>query len=67
MVLAGDISSTINYRYQAGISGKIRLTIDLADDETGSYHLYGLTNEEIGDAPPSPSLDVEDGGLVELL
>jgi hypothetical protein len=46
--LSGDVSYVISYVYQADASGKIKVIIDLADDQTGTYHLYGLTNEESG-------------------
>ena len=49
--LSGDVSYAISYVYQADASGKIKVTIDLADDKTGTYHLYGLTNQElVGDS-----------------
>ncbi|YCM43699.1 hypothetical protein V2O64_20550 [Verrucomicrobiaceae bacterium 227] len=41
---ASDISYALSYKYQADASGSIRVIIDLADDQTGTYHLYGLTN-----------------------
>jgi len=42
---AGNVSYALSYKYQADAAGSIRVTIDLADDQTGTYHLYGLTNE----------------------
>jgi hypothetical protein len=44
--MPGDVSWAMSYVYQADANGKIKVTIDIADDFTGSYHLYGLTNEE---------------------
>jgi hypothetical protein len=43
--LTGDVSWAMSYVYQADATGKIKVIIDIADDFTGSYHLYGLTNE----------------------
>ncbi|MDP6525987.1 MAG: Ig-like domain-containing protein [Kiritimatiellia bacterium] len=45
--LPGNVSWTMSYVYQADASGRIRVIIDLADDHTGTYHLFGLTNEEL--------------------
>ena len=45
--LSTNVSWTMSYAYRADASGKIRVIIDLADDHTGTYHLYGLTNEEL--------------------
>jgi len=45
--LSGNVSWAMSYVYLAEASGKIRIIIDLADDQTGTYHLYGLTNEEL--------------------
>lgn len=42
---AANVSYALSYKYQADANGSIRVTIDLADDHTGTYHLYGLTNE----------------------
>ena len=47
--LSGDVSWAMSYVYRADASGTIRVIIDLADDQTGTYHLYGLTNEELPD------------------
>jgi len=45
--LSSNVSWAVSYVYRADASGKIRVIIDLADDSTGTYHLYGLTNEEL--------------------
>jgi len=56
--LSGDVSWAMSYVYQADASGKIKIIIDLADDQTGTYHLYGLTNETIGPADANaPDVD----------
>jgi len=49
--MSGNVSWAMSYVYQADSSGKIKVIIDLADDKTGTYHLYGLTNEETFVAP----------------
>jgi hypothetical protein len=41
---AANVSYALVYKYQADDSGSLRITVDLADGSTGSYHLYGLTN-----------------------
>lgn len=41
---ASNASYALSYKYQAGPNGSIRVNIDLADDQTGTYHLYGITN-----------------------
>jgi hypothetical protein len=71
--LSGDVSYVISYVYQADASGKIKIIIDLANDQTGTYHLYGLTNEDLGFADQTPpSVDAGDdmiswsGGVVTL-
>jgi len=45
--MTSNVSWAVSYVYRADASGKIRVVIDLADDQTGTYHLYGLTNEEL--------------------
>jgi hypothetical protein len=45
--LSGNVSWAMSHVYQADASGKLRVIIDLADDQTGTYHLYGLTNQEL--------------------
>lgn len=42
--LAENVSYALIYKYQADANGSLRITVDLADDSTGTYHLYGLTN-----------------------
>jgi len=58
--LSGNVSWATSFVYQADTSGKIKVIIDLADDQTGTYHLYGLTNQAFGPMDPSPA----DGGYV---
>lgn len=41
---ASNASYALSYKYQAGPNGSIRVNIDLADDQNGTYHLYGITN-----------------------
>ncbi|MEN8772994.1 MAG: hypothetical protein ABF379_10865 [Akkermansiaceae bacterium] len=41
---ADNVSYALSYKYQADDNGSIRVNIDLADDQTGSYHIYGITN-----------------------
>jgi len=43
--MSGNVSWATSYVYQADSSGKMRVVIDLADDQTGTYHLYGLSNQ----------------------
>ena len=45
--LSGNVSWAMSHVYQADASGTMRVIIDLADDQTGTYHIYGLTNEEL--------------------
>lgn len=56
---AGNVSYALSYKYQATANGSIRVTIDLADDQNGTYHLYGLTNaiDPVGGASYLFSLD----------
>lgn len=59
--LAGNVSYALSYKYTADSTGKIKVIVDLADDQTGTYHLYGLTNEDLGpDDPNAPSVDAGD-------
>jgi len=51
-----NVSYALSYKYRADANGSIRITVDLADDRTGTYHLYGLTN----------AVD-PDGGSITLL
>lgn len=50
--LSGDVSYVISYVYEADASGKIRIIIDLVDEEVATYHVYGLTNQDISPPPP---------------
>ncbi len=43
--MSGNVSWVTSYVYQADNTGKMKVTIDLANDQNGTYHLYGLTNE----------------------
>lgn len=50
---AGDVSYVTSYVYEADVRGKIRIIIDLVDIEIATYHLYGLTNQNLT-APGGP-------------
>jgi VCBS repeat-containing protein/autotransporter-associated beta strand protein len=63
--LSGNVSWATSYRYQADASGVLRVTIDLAPNWTGTYHLYGLTNEVIA-APPTATVTIEVTGVNDL-
>ncbi len=45
--LASNVSWVTSYIYQADATGKLRLSIDGAPNQSGTYHLYGLTNEVV--------------------
>jgi hypothetical protein len=65
MNMPGDVSWAMSYVYQADANGKIKVIIDLADDTNGTYHLYGLTNEEAGGGPlVSGDLDMSGNDIV---
>jgi len=65
MNMPGDVSWAMSYVYQADANGKIKVTIDMADDTSGSYHLYGMTNEEVGGGPlVSGALDMSGNDIV---
>ena len=56
--LSGDVSYAMSYVYQADASGKIKVIIDLADDHTDIYHLYGVTNEELAGGGGDPETEI---------
>jgi len=50
--LSANVSWVMSHVYQADASGKMKVIVDLAPGHTGTYHLYGLTNEELPPAVP---------------
>ena len=45
--MSGNVSWAMSCVYQADSSGKMKVIIDLASDQSGTYHLYGLTNRAV--------------------
>jgi hypothetical protein len=45
--LAGNVSWALSHIYQSDTNGTMKVIVDLAPGMTGTYHLYGLTNEEL--------------------
>jgi len=62
--LSGNVSWAISHVYQADASGKMKVIIDLAPDKTGTYHMYGLTNEEL--PPVVPPLAITNTAAVNV-
>jgi hypothetical protein len=58
--LSGDVAWAVSYVYQADTTGKIKVTIDLANDAFGTYHLYGITNAETD--PPDANTPTVNAG-----
>ena len=62
--LSGNVSWALSHVYQADATGKMKVTIDLAPDQSGTYHLYGITNEEL--PPIVPPLAITNTAAVNI-